>query len=93
MKTTARKIPRPFAMPWGNGEIIEEATAVGEWSEPSIQLLRYEDGSLAVRFCQYDHRGRFRRSPMMVDAKLVRGLGRSLLKTPRLRKLLKSLSA
>ena len=79
MKTTARKIPRPFAMPWGNGEIIEEATAIGEWSEPSIQLLRYEDGTLAVRFRQYDHRGRFRRSPMMVDAHL--------------RKLLKSLSA
>ena len=79
MKTTARKIPRPFAMPWGNGEIVEEATAIGEWSEPSIQLLRYEDGTLAVRFRQYDHRGRFRRSPMMVDA--------------RLRKLLKSLSA
>ena len=93
MKTTARKVPRPFAMPWGKGEIVEEATFIGEWSEPSIQLLRYEDGALAVRFCQYDHRGRFRRSPMMVDAKLVRGLGRSLLKTPRLRKLLKSLSA
>jgi hypothetical protein len=29
----------------------------------------------------------------MVDAKLVRGLGKSLSKAPRLRKLLKSLSA
>jgi hypothetical protein len=29
---------------------------------------------------------------MMVDAKLVRGLGKSLSKTPRLRELLKSLS-
>jgi hypothetical protein len=93
MKTTARNVPRPFEMPWGKGEIVEEATSIGEWSEPSIQLLRYEDGSLAIRFCQYDHRGRFRRSPMMVDAKLVRGLGKSLAKTPRLRKLLKSLSA
>ena len=93
MKTRARKISRPFAMPWGNGQIVEEATAIGEWSEPSIQLLRYEDGSLVIRFCQYDHRGRFRRSPMMVDAKLVRGLGESLSKTPRLRKLLKSLLA
>jgi hypothetical protein len=93
MKTTARKIPRPFAMPWGSGEIVEEATATGEWSEPSIQLLRYDDGSLAIRFCQYDHRGRFRRSPMMVDAKLVRGLGKSLSRTPRLGKLLSALSA
>jgi hypothetical protein len=80
-------------MPWGRGEIVEEATAIGEWSEPSIQLLRYEDGSLAIRFCQYDHRGRFRRSPMMVDAKLIRGLGKSLPRAPRLRKLLSALSA
>ena len=79
-------------MPWGKGEIVEEATAVGEWSEPSIQLLRYDDGGIAVRFCQYDHRGRFRRSPMMVDAKLLRGLGRSLANAPRLRKLLRSLA-
>jgi hypothetical protein len=93
MKTTARKVPRPFEMPWGRGEIVEEATAIGEWSEPSIQLLHYEDGTLAIRFCQYDHRGRFRRSPMMVDAKLIRGLGRSLSRAPRLRKLLSALSA
>jgi hypothetical protein len=93
MKTTARRVPRPFEMPWGKGQIIEEATTTGEWSEPSIQLLRYEDGSLAIRFCQYDHRGHFRRSPMMVDAKLVRGLGKSLSKTPRLKKLLSALSA
>ncbi len=74
-------------MPWGNGEIVEEATAVGEWSEPSIQLLRYEDGSESIRFCQYDHRGRFRRSPMMVDGKLLRALGRSVAKTERLKAL------
>jgi hypothetical protein len=80
-------------MPSGRGEIVEEATAIGEWSEPSIQLLRYEDGSLAMRFCQYDHRGRFRRSPMMVDAKLIRGLGKSLSRAPRLRKLHSALSA
>jgi len=92
MKTTSRQLPRPFTMPWGSGEIVEEATAVGEWSEPSIQLLRYDDGSTAVRFCQYDHRGRFRRSPMMVDAKLLRGLGKSLTAAPRLRKLLRSLA-
>jgi hypothetical protein len=34
-----------------------------------------------------------RRTPMMVDAMLVRGLGKALSKTTRLRKLLKSLSA
>jgi hypothetical protein len=89
MKTTSRQVPRPFSMPWGKGQIVEEATAVGEWSEPAIQLLRYEDGREAVRFCHYDHRGRFRRSPMMADAKLLRALGRSLARAPRLRTLLR----
>jgi hypothetical protein len=93
MKTTARAVPRPFEMPWGRGQIVEEATVIGEWSEPSIQLLRYEDGSLSIRFCQYDHRGRFRRSPMMVDAKILRALGRSLAGTPRLRKLLRAFAS
>jgi len=80
-------------MPWGKGEIVEEATAVGEWSEPSIQLLHYDDGSESIRFCHYDHRGRFRRSPMMVDAKLIRALGRSLAKTKRLKALVDHLAA
>jgi len=93
MKTTSRQVPRPFAMPWGKGEIVEEATAIGEWGEPSIQLLRYEDGSESIRFCQYDHRGRFRRSPMMVDGKLLRALGRSLAKTKRLKALVDQLAA
>jgi hypothetical protein len=79
-------------MRWGKGEIVEEATAVGEWSEPAIQLLRYEDGREAIRFCYYDHRGRFQRSPMMAEAKVMRALGRSLAKTPRLRKLLRTLT-
>jgi len=80
-------------MPWGKGEIVEEATAVGEWGEPAIQLLRYDDGSESIRFCQYDHRGRFRRSPLMVDAKLLRALGGSLSGTPRLRRILGGLVA
>src|SRR5438034_910804 len=33
MKTTSRELPRPFAMPWGTGEIVEEATAVGQCHE------------------------------------------------------------
>src|SRR5919198_641116 len=93
MKTTARQVPRPFAMPWGKGEIVEEVTAVGEWSEPTIQLLRYENGSESIRFCHYDHRGRFQRSPMMADAKLLRDLGRSLAKTRRLKTLIDELAA
>ena len=83
-----REVPRPFTMPWGKGEIIEEATAVGAHHEPAIQLLRYEDGSLSIRFSHYDHRGRFQRSPLMISSETIAGLRRSLAKTPRLRALL-----
>jgi len=88
-----RDVPRPFTMPWGKGEIIEEATAVGEHHEPAIQLLRYEDGSLSIRFSHYDHRGRFQRSPLMVSSDTIAGLSRSLAETPRLRGLLGKLVA
>lgn len=84
----SREVPRPFAMPWGRGEIIEEATAVGEYHEPAIQLLRYDDGSLSIRFSHYDHSGRFQRSPLMISTDTIAGLRRSLATTPRLRALL-----
>jgi hypothetical protein len=88
-----RDVPRPFTMPWGNGQIIEEATTVGEHHEPAIQLLRYEDGSLSIRFAHYDHRGRFQRSPLMISSDTITGLRRSLAETPRLRALLAKLTA
>ena len=91
MPGAERTPPRPFAMPWGKGEIVEEATAVDEWHEPAIQLLRYEDGSYSVRFAHYDHRGRFQRSPLMVSAKTLAGLRRALKASPRLRRLLRRL--
>ncbi len=87
-----RAVPRPFTMPWGRGEIVEEATAVGEWHEPAIQLLRYEDGSLSIRFCHYDHRGRFQRSPLMISSDTIAGLRRSLATTPRLGALIRKLA-
>lgn len=88
-----RDVPRPFTMPWGKGDIIEEATAVGEYHEPAIQLLRYEDGSLSIRFSHYDQRGRFQRSPLMISTNTIAGLRRSLAETPRLRGLLAKLIA
>ncbi len=89
----ARDVPRPFTMPWGKGEIIEEASTIGEHHQPAIQLLRYEDGALSIRFSHYDHRGRFQRSPLMISSETIAGLRRSLAETPRLRALLSKLIA
>jgi hypothetical protein len=91
----ARKIPRPFEMHWGRGEIVEEASYLSPHHEPSIQLMEYTEGEAAggvsVRFCFYSPRGAFQRSPMIVGEEEIEGLRRALQSTPRLRALLKRL--
>lgn len=66
-----RKLPRPFELHWGRGQIVEEASYEGEYHVPAIQLLQYTEGeaagSLSVRFCTYNHRGAFQRSPLIVS--------------------------
>ena len=90
-KKTARTLPRPFSLHWGGGSIVEEATYAGEHHEPALQLLEFEDGSVSVRFCYYDHAGRFQRSPLVVGKDEVNGLKRALVGSPRLRTLLKEM--
>jgi len=88
-----REVPRPFAFHWGGGQIIEEASYVGRHTEPAIQLLEYENGrSYGIRFCYYNHSGRFQRSPMMIDSEdTLHGLQQALERTPKLRELLRQL--
>ena len=88
---TARSLPRPFALHWGSGSIVEEATYVGEHHEPSLQLLEFDDGSRAVRFCYYDHAGRFQRSPLIAGSEEVAGLKKALAGMPGLRSLLREM--
>jgi hypothetical protein len=82
-------------MHWGNGQIVEEASHAGRYNEPAIQLMEYTNGEAAggwsIRFCYYNHDGRFQRSPMMLDADALDGLRAALAHTPRLRSLLNRL--
>ncbi len=90
-----RKVPRPFEMMWGRGEIVEEATYEGEWHVPTVQLMHYTEGeaagSYSIRFCTYSPRGGFSRSPLMVGEADLDGLKEALKQTPRLREILKRL--
>src|SRR5438045_2158015 len=90
-----RRLPRPFTMHWGTGEIVEEASVAGEYHEPAIQLLEYTDGeaagSVSIRFCYYSLDGRFQRSPLMLGEEELAGLRDALRRTPRLRALLQRL--
>jgi hypothetical protein len=91
----ARKIPRPFTYPWGSGQIVEEASAVREHSEPTVQLLEFQDdsheGYVMIRFCSYTPTGAFRRHPMLAGVDDVAQLHEALRQTPRLRALLAEL--
>ena len=82
-------------MHWGSGEIVEEASYTGEYHEPCIQLMQYTDGaaagSFSIRFCTYNHEGRFQRSPLMIGPDELEGLRAALRQTPRLRELLRRL--
>ncbi len=66
-----RKLPRPFAMHWGGGQITEEASTTGPHHNPCLQLMEYSEGEAAggysVRFCYFSHDGRFQRSPRLRD--------------------------
>ena len=86
------KQPKTFSLHWGNGIIEEEAQIVTRYHRPTIQLLRFLEGAAAgtyeIRFCYYDHHGRFQRSPMMVHPEDLKALRESLKKTPKLRRYL-----
>jgi hypothetical protein len=93
-KPRGRPVPRSFEFHWGRGEIIEEASYIGTYTEPAIQLLEYADhpGAYGIRFCYYSLDGRFQRSPMMLDGEdSLEGMRQALKDTPKLRALLKKL--
>lgn len=87
-----KRAPKEFSLPWGKGIIEEEVQIETPYHRPTIQLLKFLQGEAAgtyeVRFCHYDRRGRFQRSPLIVDAKEFRRLQAALRKTPKLRKLI-----
>ena len=86
-----RKVPRPFKMPFGSGMIIEEASIVSKYHEPTIQLLKFDNGDKVIRFCSYN-KGRFSRSPLMIDEKDLQKLGIMIKKEKGISKLVSRLS-
>ncbi len=87
-----RPLPRPFALPWGKGQITEEVQIARDHWEPTIQLMEYDDGSAALRFCFYSG-GRFNRNPLILDDGDLDELARELEATPRLKAMLRRLAA
>ena len=96
MAAKARNVPKTaaktFSLHWGSGVIEEEVQIATPYHVPTIQLLHFLEGgakgTYEIRFCHYDHRGRFQRSPLILDDKDLPELRRALLRAPKLRRLL-----
>jgi len=58
-------------MPWGNGMVVQEASITSKYHEPTVQLLQFDNGDKAIRFCSYN-KGRFSRVPLMIDEGFVK---------------------
>jgi hypothetical protein len=93
-RVTAKQ--KRFSLHWGSGVVSEEVQIVTPYHRPTIQLLTFMDGaaegSEEIRFCVYDHRGRFQRMPCIIDANDLPRLRAELEKTPRLRRLISQLA-
>lgn len=90
-----RRIPRAFNLPWGSGQVVEEAAIEGGLHAPSLQLLHYElgerKGQNAIRFAAYDGDGHLEQRPLMVNEREIPALRREIARSPRLRALLRRL--
>ena len=92
LPATKRDLPRPFTFEWGKGMVVEEASIRCKldnhsW-DPTIQLLRFEDGSETLRFCVF-HGARFSRMPLLISPEELTALLEVASKHPRIRALLK----
>lgn len=90
-----RRVPRAFSLPWGSGQIIEEAAIEGGLHSPSLQLLSYEKGERmgqqAIRFAAYSQDGELERRPLIINEREVGPLKSQINLSPRLKALLKAL--
>ena len=93
----ALRAAKTFSLHWGSGIIEEEVQIATPYHLPTMQLLKFTAGpaagSRAIRFCHYDTRGRFQRSPLIVDEKDVETLAKALAKSSKLHAMLGALAS
>ncbi|HEY6395239.1 MAG TPA: hypothetical protein VIX12_07450 [Candidatus Binataceae bacterium] len=95
MRKSAEAREKTFSLHWGSGVVEEEVQTETPYHRPTIQLLKFLEGHAAgtheIRFCVYDHRGRFQRMPLIIDEGEIANLKRALNTAPKLRSLLRKL--
>ena len=68
---------RRFQPHWGGGWITEEARSETPYHEPSIQLLAYDSGDRAIRFCYY-HDGMYQGGPLILSEDNLKDLRKEI---------------
>ncbi|MGH7075599.1 MAG: hypothetical protein ACREFD_15580 [Stellaceae bacterium] len=95
MPGQTKKSAKTFKLHWGSGVIEEEVQVESEYHRPTIQLLKFTEGAAAgtyeIRFCYYDHQGRFQRWPLIISESDLAALRAALDGAPRLKRLLTQL--
>ena len=72
--------------------LLDSACTIPTLHPGIVDQLKLEPaGSVSIRFCTYNHRGGFQRSPLMISPDDVEGLRSALAATPRLKAILKRL--
>ena len=88
---------KSFSYHWGSGIVAEEAQIETPHHMPTIQLLEFTEGPSAgektIRFCQYNLKGRFMRSPLLISADDLGEMRKALDQSPELKELLSLLVA
>ncbi len=81
---------RRFQLHWGGGWITEEARSETRYHEPSIQLLAYDSGDRAIRFCYY-HDGMYQGGPLILSEINLKDLRKEIRKNKTIHSFLKRL--
>lgn len=86
---------KTFSLHWGSGVVEEEVQVVAEYHRPTVQLLKFLEGDAKgeyqIRFCFYNHQGRFQRSPLIIGESDIPALRKALKASPKLHSLLSKL--
>ena len=89
MNKQDKRKQKPFSLHWGSGTVEEEVQVWTKYHRPTIQLLKFLEGEASgtyeIRFCHYDHNGRFKRSPLIIDVNDLQKLRKELDQAPKLK--------
>ena len=95
MRASDAKRGKTFSLHWGSGIIEEEVQIETRYHRPTIQLLKFTAGQAAgtreLRFCYYDLKGRFQRSPLIIGADDIPVLRKALADAPHIKRMLAEL--